>query len=415
MPSIKLTQIAVERLKPPASGEVEYWDNQCPGFGLRIRAPKANGQSRKTWQAMYRVNGKLVRETIGTLATLPSVADARKLARDSLQKAHQGINPVDAKHHKEPEAETFAAVFERYFRQHVGKRSVEYQKELKRSFTADVLPALGAVPIDKLTRRQIRDVIDTVAERAEPYAAHVRKYLGTFLNWAVKQDILAANPGVGPDPDTRKREDRERDRWLGDDEIRLFWFACNRTGYAFRPLYQLLLLLGCRRDELAEATWSEFDLERQLWTLPGRRSKNGNELLTHLAPAALAILRALPRLRPGDPGELLFTSSTGVSPIANFTAALDRIRAEMAAMAGRPIPHFVLHDLRRSAASGMAELGVAEQIVDRILNHSGRKLSGTARIYNRSEYLPAREAALGLWADHVMALVGPKSVNLEIA
>ncbi|HVB15059.1 MAG TPA: Arm DNA-binding domain-containing protein, partial [Stellaceae bacterium] len=92
MPTIKITQPAAERLRPPASGRVEYWDKQLPGFGLRISAT-----GRKSWVVMYRVSGKLVRETLSTLAATPSVADARELARDSLRQAQRGTNPADVR------------------------------------------------------------------------------------------------------------------------------------------------------------------------------------------------------------------------------------------------------------------------------------------------------------------------------
>jgi hypothetical protein len=98
MPTLKLTPPAVDRLKPPASGRVEYWDSQCPGFGLRVSAPAKGRDGSKTWQVLYRVNGKLVRETIGTLATFPIVAQARALARASLQQAQRGTSMFSAAH-----------------------------------------------------------------------------------------------------------------------------------------------------------------------------------------------------------------------------------------------------------------------------------------------------------------------------
>jgi integrase len=264
----------------------------------------------KVYRVKARINGVQVPMTIGSTAVF-SLADANKVAREFLRQAAEGVNPVEEKRSGHAaDRDTVSALFDRYLRQLLSKRSTEYHKEVKRSIERDVLPDIGELAIHKLTRRQIRDVIDRIAERSESHAAHVRKYVNAFLNWAVNQDIIAANPGVGPDPDTRKREDRERDRWLRDDEIRLFWYACNRTGGVYAPLFKLLLLLGARRDELAHATWAEFDLERQMWTLPGRRSKNGNDHLTHLSAPALAILQSLPRLRPTD---LLFTT-TGTTP-----------------------------------------------------------------------------------------------------
>ena len=106
MPTLKLTQAAVERLKPPASGRVEYWDSQLPGFGMRLSAPrpgKKEETARRVWQAFYRVDGKMVREKLGTLAQTPSVADARELARQSMRKARAGGHPVEDRRRKEEE------------------------------------------------------------------------------------------------------------------------------------------------------------------------------------------------------------------------------------------------------------------------------------------------------------------------
>jgi integrase len=218
------------------------------------------------------------------------------------------------------------------------------------------------------------------------------------LAWAVDEEMIPVNPAVGiPDPDKRKPEDRERDRFLTDDEIRAFWAACDSAG-AFASLFRLLLLLGCRRDELACADWAEFDLERREWTLPRARSKNGKAHTTHLADLAIEILGELRELSPGR-GGFLFTTN-GLTPVSGFGHALRRVRAEMP-----DVPRFTLHDLRRTLASGMADLGIAESILDRCLNQAGRKVSGTARVYNRHEYLKERRDALERWSAHVEHLV----------
>src|SRR4051794_23915989 len=98
MPKMKLTQAAVDRVNPPTHGRIEFWDTHLPGFGLRVAAPRpGRPDGRKSWQAMYRVDGKLIRETLGTLEKIPSVGDARELARRSMSKARAGANPVKEK------------------------------------------------------------------------------------------------------------------------------------------------------------------------------------------------------------------------------------------------------------------------------------------------------------------------------
>ena len=408
--AFKFTAAAIERLKPPAAGRVDYSNTAIPGMQLRVSA-----SGKKVYRVKTRINGAQQAETIGSTAIL-SLAEANNRAKEFLSQAAAGINPVAERRRQEAEAAAVPTMervmVERYFPHAAQRMRAAYFSETVRSLRRDVLPKIGQIRIDQLTRRQIRDVLDGIVRRGrKSYAAHVKSYISAFLNWCVREDIIADNPALRtPDPDTRRKEDRERDRWLNNDEIPLFWFACNRVGGVYGPLFRLLLLTGARRDELAEAPWAEFDLKRRLWTLPGRRSKNGNEQVTHLAGPVVEILEALPRLRPGDPSELLFTT-TGTTPFTGFGAARDRVIAEM--RKSRSVEHFTIHDLRRSAASGMAEIGISEHIVDRILNHSGRRVSGVARIYNRSQYLPERAAALNLWAGHVMKLVRPQPVEME--
>ena len=408
--TLRFTRVTIDKLKPPESGRVDYSNAAIPGMQLRVSA-----SGKMVYRVKTRINGEQQAMTIGNTAVL-TLAEANKRAKEFLAAASAGINPVAERRRKEAEAVAADTVervmIDRYFPLMARKMRPRTFKERQRALRYDVLPKLGATPIDKLTRRQIRDVIGEICARGhEPHAAHILAFTRAFLNWAVHEDIIIANPAAGiPDPDSRRKEDRERDRWLNDQEIALFWVACNRVGGIFGPFFQLLLLFGCRLSELVEAPWAEFDLERRQWLLSARRSKNGNEHLTHISEPALAILRALQPPHERNPASLLF-STTGRTPFSNFNRPMARITAEMSAKAGREIAPFTRHDLRRSLATGLAELGVSEHVVDRVLNHSGRRVSGVARIYNRSEYLKERQSALDLWGEHVMDLVRPKEVG----
>jgi integrase len=378
---------------------------------LRVSAPQPGKEPRKVYRVKTRIAGRQVPMTLGSAAVM-SLAEASKRAREFLSQAAAGVNPVEERRREEAEekaAESVQMVFARYLAEYArAHMRPDYYKETERALRVDVMLAIGDVPIDQLTKSKIRSAVigPIIARGRRPHAAHVLRYLRAFLSWAQREDLIIINPALGiPDPDVRKREDRERDRWLDDSEIPLFWAACDTVGCTFAPFFKLLLLLGCRRDELAHATWAEFDLEKRTWILPGRRSKNGNPHLAHLADPVLEIINKLTRLRRSDPEEYLF-STTGVRPISGFSYAQGRVIAAMSAAARREVARFTIHDLRRSCATGMAELGVSEHVVDRVLNHSGRKVSGVAKVYNRSEYLPARQAALDLWAAHVGKLVG---------
>ena len=141
MPRLKLTQAAVDKLRAPSSGRAEYWDSQLPGFGLRISASRPGRiekDGRRTWQVMYRVKGKLVRETLGTVAVIPKIDEARARARESMRAAQSGVNPVEARRTKAAdvakeaqtkEAETFGAVAARYLKEYVEKNTRQRQSK----------------------------------------------------------------------------------------------------------------------------------------------------------------------------------------------------------------------------------------------------------------------------------------------
>lgn len=415
MPKIKLTQAAVERLNPPAAGRVEYWDSVLPGFGLRVSA-----EGRKTWQVLYRAQGRSVRETLGTLAVVPKVEDARVLARASILKARQGLDPVADR--RAAKRNTLNATLDRYLIDAKKRMASNYYAETVRALAADVRPALGSKPIAEVSRREIREALGAVMARGSPsHANHVLAYLRAALGWAVREDIIPANPAEGI---KKPAPAGERDRALSDDEIRAFWLAADELRGAFGPFFQFLLLTGQRRGETTKATWAEFD--EALWTIPSEHTKNKREHLVPLAPQARALLDALPRYpgtidagkddRPDDAfritreeagAELVFTATGNL--LAGFEGAMFRLFKIMHKITGKPPEHFTPHDLRRTATTGMARLGVAPHVVDKILNHRGGTISGTAGIYNRFEYLDERRMALEEWGRHIELLIKPSA------
>jgi integrase len=373
---------------------------------------------------MYRVGGKLVRETLGTLALVPKVDEARERARQSMQKAAAGVNPIAQRQQAEEEErqqaeaeearqrDTLGAAIDRYLQRYAVKHMrPDYFKETRRTLERDVKATLGTRPIQEITRREIRELIEAVVDRGSPsHANHVLAYLRAMLNWAVANDLIEANPCDGlkmPSPLV------ERDRALDDDEIRLFWHGCDAISWPFGPLFKLLLLTAQRRDELSEARWSEFDLDKAMWTLPRERAKNDKSHLVHLSPLAIELLSELPRI--GGKG-FLFTT-TGDTSVSGFGRARDRLAAAMRDELRKSDPDaeiqpFTLHDLRRTAATGMAGLDIAHHVLDKILNHVAGKISGVARIYNRHEYETERRAALEAWSRHVESLVRDMPSNV---
>ena len=206
-----------------------------------------------------------------------------------------------------------------------------------------------------------------------------------------------------------------RDRVLSEAEIKWLWQACDTLGKPFASLLKLLTLTGCRRGEVAGMMRGELSEDGAIWTVPGARRKNGRQHMVYLPPLAREIIAAVPRVE-GKAGYLFTT--TGKSPVSGWskikrrldTAMLALARAERGADAA--VREWRLHDLRRTCATGMAELGIPPHIIEVALNHVSGHKAGVAGIYNRAEHSAERKAALELWAAHVEALVTGRSAKV---
>jgi integrase len=412
LPTIKLTQLAIERIKPPMSGRVEYWDSQLPGFGLRISPPRPGKpkETAQTYQVLCRVkdNGaaKLVRLKLGTVAEI-SVGDARKMAADIMVKARQGINPaVAARRQNEPRI--FEAVAADYVKRYAKKHTKPTTwQELERQLKVDVLPKWATRPIRSVTRQDVVALLDGITNRGSPVQANrTLTRLKTLFKWALDEELISS------DPTARVRKvvkEAGRDRVLSDDEIRLFWASCEGLGWPFGPLFQLLLLTAQRRDEVGTMGWAEIDLDKRLWVMPREKAKNDWAHEVHLSELAVEILERLPKI--GQTPRFVFT--TNGRPVSGFSRAKATLDRRMCALAGTGIESWILHDLRRSAATGMARLNIAPHVVEKILNHVSGTIRGVAAVYNRHSYIQERKAAIEVWGQYVKEIVHPNPVEMR--
>jgi len=412
MPTIRLTQLAVDKLAPPSIGRTVYWDRHLPGFGIRVTA---NGA--KSWVAMYRVNGKAVMETIGTVARIPRVDEARHAARASMEKAAAGNNPVVEKRVEAVRAatNTTATAVARYLDHCDRTLKPKTAKEWRRIFEHDVLPRWGERALSEITKGDVLELVNDKAAKRERkrqrmtggaavQAGKMLTRLRTFFGWAVANDLVPADPAAGV---RRPAKEAQRDRVLDDDELRAFWTAAGGLGNPFEPLFRLLLLTAQRESEVAGMRWSEIDLVNKTWTIPAGRAKNGKPHIVHLSALSVEVIEAVLNIAGQD---LLF-SGTGTRPVSGFSAAKRRLDKRMvdalreeAGNASELLP-WVLHDLRRTATTGMARLGIAPHVVDKVLNHTAGTIRGVAAVYNRFEYLAERKTALEGWGRFVESLV----------
>ena len=382
MPAKVLTARAVEAIKPPPKGRTEVWDATLPGFGLRITSA-----GKRTWQIMYRFEGAKRRYTIGTHPAL-GLGAAREKARGVLQAVEEGHDPAAEKaaskragqtpQEPEPERDTVRAVAADYINRHA-KRNTKCGDETERLLALHVIPALGKRDLSSVSRRNVRDLIDGVVDRGSPVQANrVLAAFRAMCNWAVEREVISQNPTAGVKKPT---VERERQRALSDAELRAVWKASDEIGYPGGAVVKWLILTGCRRDEAREARWCEIDRRRKLWTLPPERSKNGRQHTVPISEAALALLDDLPTFEGGD---FIFSAKDGSTPYKNVIKPKERISA----LSG--VFEWTLHDLRRTAASGMGDLGIPGETIARVLNHSERAIAGVTSRYNRADQTEAK-------------------------
>ena len=401
MPRKKLTDLFVERAQPPKSGRIEYFDTTFPSLALRITP---NGH--RSWSLFYRAAGRQRRLTIGPYPAFKP-ADARKAASAALHRVAAGCDPAEEKRRQREATAgddlTFAGMARRYLAQRVERncRASTY-RETARIIEQDAIPVWGRRPIASISKRDVLALVDRkVASGAEVQGNRVLARLRTLFGWAVEKDLIEKNPCDGLSPPTKELA---RDRVLGETEIQAFWKATDDLGWPFGPLFKLLLLTAQRRDEVATLEWSELNFETGVWTIPAHKAKNGVEHDVHLSREALAIINALPRMA----GSFVFSTNARTA-VSGFSRAKERLDSTMVQHAGKEIEPWILHDLRRTAASGMARFGVEPHVVDRVLNHTSGTIRGVAKIYNRYDYRTEQQRALALWAAHIEALVAGRS------
>jgi integrase len=228
-----------------------------------------------------------------------------------------------------------------------------------------------------------------------------------LFNWALQRGIVATSLVAGI---RAPLAERSRDRILSDDEIRRFWQACLKVGYPFGHVAWLLLLTGQRRREVAGMSWGELDLDNRTWLIPGARTKNGEPHSVPLSDAAIETINSLPRIKSERGFLFTTTGDTHVSGYSRAKAAIDKAMLAIARETDPEldeIPRWTLHDLRRTAASGMARLGIALPVIEKALNHSSGSFAGIVAVYQRHHFSDEKRIALEAWGRFVLSLQRP--------
>ena len=379
----KLTTKFIEGQKPNPAKRLDFRDELMPGLVLRIST-----SGTKTFCLHKRINGKMRRLTIGRFGVV-SLAEARERVRQFLYEIETGR--FEDRTGVEVETKpTLGDVIPDYIEKHakVHNRDWKRKKALLAKFTT-----LHGKRLDEIKRADVVKACDVIHKSAPVSANRALAHLKHLMGWCVERGMIEANPIAGMKPLSKERS---RERVLTDDELSALWTTCDAEGYPFGDCMKLLILSGQRRAEVAGMRWSEFDLEKRLWTLPSLRAKNGRQHTVPITDAMLDVLRRAPRFLGSD---FVFTT-TGKSPVSGFGRLKDRL--------DKALPEgtepWIIHDLRRTMSTNMAMLGVPQPVTEALLNHKTGVVSGVAAIYNVYSYADEKREALGSWSQHVLKL-----------
>jgi len=356
------------------TSDTVYLDDELSGFGVRVRLD-AKRKLKRSYMIQYRLDGGQRRMKVGDCNKL-SLDQARKQAGKLLAKVTLGQDPSDEKKQKRKDE---ALKFEHAVKLYLAKKQTTIRAS---SFRITKLYLTGkqyfgplhSQPLVKITQSMVATQLD---QYSGPTFSRLRAHLNAFYVWALSRGHCKINPVAAIE---NEEPTASRTRVLSDDELRKVWETAGDT--TLGKIIKLLLLTGCRRHEIGGLKWSEIDLDAKTITLPASRTKNKHEHVVPLVPMAVAIIRSIPKTRDhlfGERAERGYTS----------------FQADKAALEDDCKP-WRLHDLRRTVATKMADLGVLPHVIEAVLNHrTGR--SGIAGVYNRASYAKEVSEALERW------------------
>ena len=404
---LKLTTTTIKTLALPA-GKTDhiFFDDNLPGFGLRLRA-----SGTRKWVVQYDFAGRTRRMLLGPADVIdPGVA--RRHAKDILAARTLGRDPANEKSEaRERAAETFGALLARYLphKQAQLKAGSRSFKEVERHLTK-YARRLHARPVTAIDRRAIAALVSSISSKNGPTAANcMLGSLSGYFGWLIREGLIS---DVNPASYVNKAvANKSRDRVLSTDEFREIWNALGDSDYA--DIFQLLALTGARKSEIGSLRWDEIDFDNAEINLSAARTKNNRPHTIPLTPSALAILEA----RSQNEREFVFGYGRGFTGWHWAKTALDErlTAARKAAGIKAPMPAWVLHDLRRFFSTIAHDgLGVPPHVVEAALGHVTAFKSGVAGVYNKASYVVERRRALEKWAAFLDEIVTGKRPTAKV-
>ncbi len=400
------------------------------GLYARVLAGYKPREKRIVFQYRYKFDGRTRYYPCGTYPKT-SLAEARR-TRDEAQKLRdKGLDPLaeqrrlgaerKAKAQADALEKTVRGLFEDWERRYLKDKWKDSGALARQFLESDVLDHIGSVRARDVTRAQIVEVIDRVTDRgAKRKANAVLSLLKQMFAWGLARGVVETDPTHGLKREHAGGTEKPRERNLSPEEIADLTKRLPNANLPLRVQAALWLLLatGARVGELVKAEWTEFDLQGGTWTIPAERSKNAKAHIVHLSGFALDWLK---RLAEAGTGKLLFEGRKAGEPVSEkWIGKCVRDRQRTKALRGRTKKTGVLlldggewrvHDLRRTMASRMGDIGIAPHVIEKCLNHA---LEGILRVYQHQEYLPERKAAFEIWGAELARLSSGESAESNV-
>lgn len=393
MSKVKLRKRDIDALPIPKDKPVIYWDTVKPRFGLRITPAGV-----RTFVLDYTTkNGRQRRMTLGRFGEI-TAEQAREMAGDRLAEIRKGSDPL-AEHEAARGAATFKALAEEYIRYRCAEK--KSGPEDARIIRRELLPHWGRKLAADIRRRDVMNLTDEIKERGAGIMANrTLSVIRRLYNFGIDRELVEINPASRVKPPAKEKT---RDRVLDNEEIKTLWSKIEKLpgDPATRLALRLILVTAQRPGEVASLAWEDIDTEG-VWTIPAEKSKNGLAHRVPLSPFALELLHTLPH---GNKGPVFPSPTDPRRPITR--AALARLLNR-----GRKVlkmERFSPHDLRRTAASKMAEMGVSRFVLSRVLNHVD---TGITAVYDRHGYDAEKRAALNAWGEKLADIIEGRKTKI---
>jgi integrase len=400
----------------------DHWDTVQRGLIVRVLP-----SGRIEFAVRYRVEGRRRRLKLGAYPAV-SLQEARIRARRAQSAVDDGEDPAGKRQAaRAAKTDTVAALVVDYLAKHARKRKRSWAED-ERVLTVDVLPKWGERSVREITRRDVRALIEGIADRGAPIMANrTLEIVRKMLNFAVQHEWIDANPASRIE---KPGVEHQRERVLTDDEIRRLWHLLSRQrtksdrpapgrrvvkraddpacpiSPALAAVQRIRLLTAQRGGEVVRMRWADVDLDAGWWVIPGSDTKNGRPHRVPLVERAVEIIRAQEPEAPAKRGEFVF--------VGRGDARLDdRAKKASAAIARVLDVDFRGHDLRRTAATRMAESGIPRDHIAKVLNHVEGGPSAT-RVYDRYSYDAEKRTALETWGRSLTAILEQKSTKADV-